>query len=245
MLVVFKDRYVRVFILVLVRGDLLLSSVEPERRVALKALAVAAGALALSVAGLKVEGLSSSPQGRRWAMYVDVEKCYGCMSCVVACAAENNVPVGVFRTWVERHVLPGGSVIFVPKQCNHCDNPPCVKPCPTGATYRTEDGLVLVDPGKCIGCGACIEACPYGARYFNPLTGVVDKCTFCNHRIYMGRLPACVEACPTGARVFGDLNDPQSPIRKLVDTTSTQVLKPHTGAKPQIYYRGLPEVASR
>jgi len=182
---------------------------------------------------------------KRWAMFIDVSKCYGCMACVVACAAENNVPIGVFRTWVERHVLPSGSIVFVPKQCNHCDNPPCVKPCPTGATYKNKDGLVLVDPEKCIGCGACIVSCPYGARYFNPLTGAADKCTFCSHRIYTGRLPACVEACPTRARVFGDLNDPNSEIRKLVDKIPAKVLKPETGAKPEIYYFALPEVASR
>ena len=182
---------------------------------------------------------------KRWAMFIDVSKCYGCMACVVACAAENNVPIGVFRTWVERHVLPSGSIVFVPKQCNHCDNPPCVKPCPTGATYKNKDGLVLLDPEKCIGCGACIVSCPYGARYFNPLTGAADKCTFCSHRIYTGRLPACVEACPTRARVFGDLNDPNSEIRKLVDKIPTKVLKPETGAKPEIYYFALPEVASR
>jgi Fe-S-cluster-containing dehydrogenase component len=136
-------------------------------------------------------------------------------------------------------------MIFAPKQCNHCDNPPCVKPCPTGATYRTEDGLVLVDAKKCIGCGACIVSCPYGARYSNPVTGAADKCTFCAHRIYQGRLPACVEACPTRARIFGDLNDENSEMRKMVSGASTQVLKPETGAKPQIFYRDLPEVASR
>jgi tetrathionate reductase subunit B len=95
-------------------------------------------------------------------MFIDVSKCYGCMACVVACAAENNVPIGVFKTWVERHVLPSGSIVFVPKQCNHCDNPPCVKPCPTGANYKNKDGLVLVDPEKCIGCGACDVSKCYG-----------------------------------------------------------------------------------
>ncbi|RFA92356.1 hypothetical protein CGL51_14485, partial [Pyrobaculum aerophilum] len=118
--------------------------------------------------------------------------------------AENNVPIGVFRTWIERHVTKGGTVIFVPKQCNHCENAPCVKPCPTGATYKTEDGLVLVNDDLCIGCGACIQACPYGARFFNPVKGVVDKCTFCSHRIYQGKLPACVETASEGATRFPD-----------------------------------------
>ena len=221
--------------------------VDTSRR---KLLQTAAGALATGIVvatALQIERAEAEErkQRRRYAMYVDVEKCYGCMACMAACAAENNVPIGVFRTWVERHVLPGGSVVFVPKLCNHCENPPCVKPCPTGATFRNEDGLVLVDSEKCIGCGACINACPYGARFFNPLTGVVDKCTLCDHRIYSGRLPACVEACPTGARVFGDLEDPNSEIAKLVGETPTQVLKPETGARPKVYYKDLPEVASR
>jgi Fe-S-cluster-containing dehydrogenase component len=185
-----------------------------------------------------------SSQVKRWAMYIDVSKCYGCYACMVACAAENNIPVGVFRTWIERHVQNSRN-IFVPKQCNHCDNPPCVKPCPTGATYKNSDGLVLVNADKCIGCGACVLACPYGARFMNPITGVADKCTFCNHRIYQGKLPACVEACPTGARIFGDLNDPNSQIRKLVDSEIISVLKQEYGTKPQIYYRDLPGVANR
>lgn len=222
-------------------------SVDVERR---RVILTLAGSMAVGVgliSLLQARGVEGQVRegGRRFAMYIDVDKCYGCMACVVACATENNVPIGVFRTWVERHVLPSGAVVFVPKLCNHCDNPPCVKPCPTGATYRNEDGVVLVDAGKCIGCGACIVACPYGARYFNPVTGVVDKCTFCNHRIYMGRLPACVEACPTGARVFGDLNDPNSEIRKLLDSEKVNVLKPELDLKPQVYYRSLPEVASR
>ncbi|MEM1860638.1 MAG: 4Fe-4S dicluster domain-containing protein [Acidilobaceae archaeon] len=201
--------------------------------------------------GVAITSISSSSiasigfsRGKRFAMYIDVSKCYGCYACMVACAAENNVPVGVFRTWIERHVRSDGTIIFVPKQCNHCDNPPCVKPCPTGATYVNEDGLVLVDDNKCIGCGACVTACPYGARYKNPVKGVVDKCTFCDHRIYDGLLPACVEACPTGARVFGSLTTEGSEVRRLVDRNPVQVLKPEYGAKPMIFYRDLPEVAN-
>ncbi|MFN3804667.1 MAG: 4Fe-4S dicluster domain-containing protein [Pyrobaculum sp.] len=203
---------------------------EVVKSAALAAVAVASPALAKG--------------GRRWAMYIDVSKCYGCYACVTACAAENNVPIGVFRTWVERHELGGGAVVFVPKQCNHCENPSCVKACPTGATYKTEDGLVLVEPNLCIGCGACIQACPYGARFFNPITGVADKCTFCSHRIYTGKLPACVEICPTGARVFGDLNDPHSEISRILAKTPTQRPKVETGNEPMFYYRDLPQVAN-
>jgi Fe-S-cluster-containing dehydrogenase component len=216
------------------------SGVYTSRRDALKAGAVIALSMVIP-AGVKAE----AEAGKRWAMYIDVSKCYGCYACVTACAAENNVPIGVFRTWVERHVIGEGTTVFVPKQCNHCENSPCVAPCPTGATYRTKDGLVLVNDELCIGCGACIQACPYGARFFNPVKGVVDKCTFCNHRIYNGKLPACVEACPTGARVFGDLNDPSSPIASLVSKGSSQRLKTWTGAEPMIFYRDLPSEANR
>ncbi|MEM4003921.1 MAG: 4Fe-4S dicluster domain-containing protein [Desulfurococcus sp.] len=222
---------------------------EISRREAIKALAGSAVALATSFTAVKSGVLLAAEEREtgmhRWAMYIDVSKCYGCMACVAACAAENNVPIGSFRTWVERHIIGDGVVVFVPKQCNHCENPPCVKPCPTGATFKNKDGLVLVDDSLCIGCGACITACPYGARYFNPVKGVADKCTFCNHRINRGLLPACVEACPTGARVFGDLKDPKSPVSKILAKTATQRLKIETGAEPMIFYRDLPEVANR
>ncbi len=170
-------------------------------------------------------------------MYIDVAKCYGCMACVAACAAENNVPIGSFRTRVERHTLYDGVTAFVPMQCNHCVNPSCVEACPTGAMHKGEDGLILLDPNLCIACGACIQACPYKAVFFNPIKGIPDKCTFCNHRIYQGKLPACVEVCPTGARVFGDLNDPNSEIAKILARTPTQRLGRATGNEPQIYYR--------
>ena len=212
-------------------------SVQVSRREVLKA--AAAATLVAIIPAAKAE----TQQKRRWAMFIDVSKCYGCYACMTACAAENNVPIGVFRTWIERWATKGGTVIFVPKQCNHCENAPCVKPCPTGATYKTEDGLVLVNDDLCIGCGACIQACPYGARFYNPIKGVVDKCTFCSHRIYQGKLPACVETCPTGARVFGDLNDPESPVSKLATQAGVQRLKVQTGADPMIFYKDLPAEA--
>jgi Fe-S-cluster-containing dehydrogenase component len=176
-------------------------------------------------------------------MMIDVTRCYGCMACVAACAAENNVPIGVFRTWVERHVRADGNIVFVPKQCNHCGNPPCVKICPTGATFKREDGLILINDEICIGCGACIQACPYGARFVNPVKDVADKCTFCEHRLAKGLLPACVEACPTAARIFGDISDPNSEITRLIESSNTQTLKKWTHTGPEIYYKNLPKEA--
>jgi len=131
------------------------------------------------------------------------------------------------------------SGFFVPKLCNHCERPPCVQVCPTGATFRTRDGVVLVDRKYCIGCGYCIQACPYGARYLNPDLKVADKCTWCYHRITRGMQPACVEVCPVGARIFGDLNDQESPINRFLREHRVDVLKPEMGTKPRVFYVGL------
>lgn len=128
---------------------------------------------------------------------------------------------------------------FVPKLCNQCERPPCVQVCPVGATYRTKDGVVLIDHDYCIGCQYCVQACPYGARIFNFEHGVTDKCTWCYHRITKGLLPACVEVCPVDARVFGDLNDPESPISAFLRDNRVQVLKPEMGTVPTVYYVGL------
>ncbi len=128
---------------------------------------------------------------------------------------------------------------FVPKLCNHCTHPACVQVCPVGATYQTEDGVVLIDHEYCIGCRYCVQACPYGARTFNEEKGVSDKCTWCYHRITKGLQPACVEVCPVGARVFGDVKDRQSPISLFIRNNRVQVLKPETGNAPNVYYVGI------
>ena len=181
------------------------------------------------------------------------------------------------RTWVERHTTTTDGVVhvdapdggidgydpevapvgvevaaiadtrFVPRLCMQCENSPCTTVCPVGATYRTEDGIILVDEDRCIGCGYCIVACPYGARYIVPagsetprgVPGVVDKCTFCYHRITVGLRPACVDACPVGARQFGDLNDPDSPVSVALRDQPTTVLKPEQGTRPRVHYIGL------
>ena len=128
---------------------------------------------------------------------------------------------------------------FVPKLCNQCEHPACVQVCPVGATYKTKDGVVLVDSTYCIGCRYCVQACPYGARYFNEETGTADKCTWCYHRITKGMRPACVEACPAGARIFGDQMDKQSPISEFLRKNRVQVLKPESGNAPNVFYVGI------
>ncbi len=128
---------------------------------------------------------------------------------------------------------------FVPKLCNQCEHPPCVQVCPVGATFRTPDGVVLIDHDYCIGCQYCVQACPYGVRLFNQKYEVTDKCTWCYHRITRGLKPACVEACPVNARIFGDQNDPESPISKFIRENRVQVLKPSMGTSPNVFYVGI------
>jgi len=181
------------------------------------------------------------------------------------------------RTWIERHMVatdgtvyidsPHGGIdgfppestaegaddaearrtFFVPRLCMQCNDSPCTTVCPVSATYRTEDGVILVDAERCIGCGYCVVSCPYGARYMVPAAaetptgtpGVADKCTWCYHRITKGEDPACVEVCPTGTRIFGDLNDPQSPVSVLLREEITTVMRPEVGTEPQVFYVGL------
>ena len=128
---------------------------------------------------------------------------------------------------------------FVPKLCNQCANPPCVQVCPVGATYQAPDGVVLVDRTWCIGCGYCIMACPYGARFFHPVYHTAEKCNFCYHRITKGLPPACVQTCPFGARQIANIKDPYDPVTKTIMTERVGVLKSEFGTKPQVYYVGL------
>jgi tetrathionate reductase subunit B len=128
---------------------------------------------------------------------------------------------------------------FVPKLCNQCANPPCVQVCPVGATYQTPEGVVLVDRTWCIGCGYCIMACPYGARFFHPTYHTAEKCTFCYHRLSQGMTAACVQACPFGARQLGNIKDPDDPVTKTIASGHVAVLKSEFGTKPQAYYVGL------
>ncbi len=177
---------------------------------------------------------------KRWGMVIETKRCIDCKACMVACEIENQVPLGMHRNWVG-HVGPTGTfpvlgLRFEPGNCMHCENPPCMRVCPTGATYQRADGLVLVDYDKCIGCRYCMQACPYDARYFDQARGVVDKCTFCVHRIDAGQPPACVETCVGGARHYGDLNDPNSEVSKLLATREHTVLYEEAGTEPKIFY---------
>jgi len=175
----------------------------------------------------------------RYVMLIDTIKCVGCSDCVVACQIENNVPLGYCRDWLTETVngtYPNVSFIHQSERCNHCDNAPCVRTCPTGASHIIEGGIVMVTGDECIGCGACIESCPYNARYQHPEEGYVDKCTFCAHRVEEGENPACVSVCPTKCMFFGDIHDPNSEVSKLLAVRKYKTLAPEAGTKPQVYY---------
>jgi tetrathionate reductase subunit B len=177
---------------------------------------------------------------KRWGMLVDQRRCIGCHSCTVACKSENNVPLGFWRSWVkgiQKGNYPDARNMFLRRLCNHCDVAPCVQVCPVQATVRREeDGVVVMYYGKCIGCGMCVSACPYDARFFNPIRHTADKCDFCSARIEQGLQPACVEACVSGALIFGDIDDPDSRISRALASVGTNVIKPELGTKPKVFY---------
>src|SRR6185437_3908471 len=184
------------------------------------------------------------PADPRYAMAIDLERCTGCHACSVACKAEHDVPLGNFRTKVyyyDEGAYPDVRRWFLPALCMQCVEAPCLKACPTNSIRRDEDGVVRINTQTCNGNGRCEGACPYGAIYVDPLRHVADKCDFCSHRLQAGMEPACVETCPSEALVFGDLNAPDSRISKFKARHAAElsVLKPESGAKPQVEYRGL------
>lgn len=182
---------------------------------------------------------------KRYGMLIDLRKCIGCQACTVSCSIENNTPLGHFRTTVDQYEFYDDrnhvTNVMLPRLCNHCDNPPCVPVCPVQATFQREDGIVVVDNERCVGCAYCVQACPYNARFINPEIHTADKCTFCVHRLEAGLLPACVESCVGGARIIGDMNDPESTINKMLTDHKhdLRVLKKEAGTVPRVYYIGL------
>jgi Fe-S-cluster-containing dehydrogenase component len=214
-----------------------------------------------------------APAAKHWAMVIDVAKCLresGCDKCIKACHSRHNVPdIGnskdeVKWIWKEpiRDALPDQFDAYLPEPvrdgstlvfCNHCENPPCVRVCPTEATWKREDGVVMMDWHRCIGCRYCMAACPYGSRSFNwrdprpflksadpgfptRTRGVVEKCNLCEERLARGEGPACVEACAEKAMVFGDLKDEQSAVRRILNERSAWRRRPGLGTGPSVYY---------
>ena len=174
----------------------------------------------------------------RYAMTVDQKLCVTCNACVIACKNENKVPTGTARCWtaqVERGVFPNLSIETRSERCNHCEHAPCVTACPTGASHYEEGGMVVVSKDKCVGCKACIVACPYEVRYIHP-EGHVEKCTFCIHRVREQKDPACVTVCPTDALTFGDRDDSRSKVHRLLLTRQFKVLKPAEDTKPNVFF---------
>ena len=225
----------------------------------------------LSLVAMAVRKVARAVTPARWGMAIDVAKCQkqeNCTKCTAACRQAHNIPSlpdprhDVRWVWKDSfsHALPNqadeySSLASVPVMvmCNHCENPPCVRVCPTQATFKREDGIVAMDYHRCIGCRYCMAACPYGSRSFNwqdprpyianptadfptRTKGVVEKCNFCSERLSTGRAPACAEACPEKALTFGNLADPNSPIRQLLGSRRHIRRKPELGTNPKVFY---------
>jgi Fe-S-cluster-containing dehydrogenase component/formate-dependent nitrite reductase membrane component NrfD len=185
------------------------------------------------------------PDMPNYGFLIDHRKCIGCHACSTACKSENEVPLGVYRTWVkyvEAGTFPDTRRYFQVTRCNHCANPPCVRICPVTAMYQRADGIVEFDPRVCIGCKACLQACPYDAIYIDPETHSAAKCHFCSHRIELGLKPACEVVCPEQAIISGDLDDPNSLIRRLIAREPVTVRKPEQGTAPKLFYIDANEV---
>jgi Fe-S-cluster-containing dehydrogenase component/formate-dependent nitrite reductase membrane component NrfD len=182
----------------------------------------------------------------KYAFAIDQRKCIGCHACTVACKAEHDVPIGVYRTWVkyiEKGEFPNSRRYFLVNRCNHCDNAPCVAICPTKALYKRKDGIVDFDSSRCIGCKSCMQACPYDALYIDPYSHTAAKCNYCAHRTEVGMEPACVVVCPTHAIIAGDLHNPDNEISRIVAREPVRTRKPEQGTGPNVYYLGAEEAA--
>jgi Fe-S-cluster-containing dehydrogenase component/formate-dependent nitrite reductase membrane component NrfD len=185
---------------------------------------------------------------------IDLRKCIGCHACTIACKAEHEIPIGVNRCWVksvEKGTFPDTRRFFFPVLCNQCDDAPCVRICPTSALYKRRDGIVDLNGAACIGCRACMVACPYDQLFIDPNTHTAEKCNFCANRVENNLLPACVSVCPTECRIFGDMEDSTSEVYRIVQSASITTRKPEKGTHPHVYYIGAeqsaiqPEIATR
>ncbi len=182
----------------------------------------------------------------QYGFVIDHDSCIGCHACTVACKAENNVPVGNFRTsvkYVELGLFPEVKRDFLVQRCNHCSDAPCVTICPVNALEKRADGIVDIDRDACIGCRACMQACPYDAIYLNDDSGAVEKCHFCAHRVEDGLEPACVTVCPVGAIIPGDFDDPESRVSQISGEDDLRVRRPEQGTGPNVRYKGASDVA--
>jgi len=180
-------------------------------------------------------------QIRRWAKVLDQSRCIGCHACSTACKSENGVPLGVHRTYVKAVEIGTFQALrraFQVTRCNQCDGAPCTVACPTRAMYRRPDGIVDFDKSICIGCKACIAACPYDAIFINPEDHSAEKCNLCSHRIDAGLEPACVTVCPTSAILVGDLDDPASAVARIIQRDVVAVRRPEKETRPKVFYKG-------
>ena len=213
------------------------------RRSFLGKMAVATVATAAAGVAAPAKALAVTSTGVRWGMVIDLRRCTGCKACAIACKAQFEVPLGVWRSDVKEVIkgaYPKTKKFFIPRLCNQCKEPPCVPVCPVEpkkATYvRESDATVQIDEKTCIGCGNCVEACPYGARFVHPDTDIAEKCNMCIERVDKGVVPSCVNGCPMKARVFGDLNDSNSEVARLIAGERVEVLKPRAKTLPSVHY---------
>jgi len=189
-----------------------------------------------------------------YGFVIDLKKCIGCHACTIACKSEHDIPVGVNRCWVktvEKGTFPNTQRFFLPVLCNQCEDAPCMKICPTNALYKRRDGIVDLNGAACIGCRACMTACPYDQLFIDPNTRTAEKCNFCANRVENQLQPACVSVCPTECRIFGDMDDPSSQVAQIVQREAFMVRKPEKGTGPKVFYLGAdeatlrPEIAAR
>jgi len=182
----------------------------------------------------------------KYVFVIDQRKCIGCHACTVACKAEHDVPIGVYRTWVkyiEKGEFPNSRRYFLVNRCNHCTDAPCVAICPTKALFKRGDGIVDFDANRCIGCKSCMQACPYDALYIDPYSQTAAKCNYCAHRTEIGLEPACVIVCPERAIIAGDMHNPDTEIARIIAREPVRVRKPEQGTRPNVYYLGAEEAA--